>query len=190
MPVNLPQTPAIQNDSGSPRLVLRADIGFQRLEETGRRGWVAHDPLANQFYSLSDHERDLLARCDGNHDVAEILADFTARHPDLHLTADQLVAFLASAVQKGLLVRRGVSTPSTSPMVFINSDPVTVISRTDAAIWAADPGVPRRAGGVGRDRRDDSSGRDRPGDSRRDPLVHSAGSGDAVDHAGGHKSDA
>jgi len=90
----------------TPRLVLRPDLVFQRWQGGNGPDWVVGDALGGQYLALTDDEYQLLQLCRYPLDPGELPERFRAARPGLTVSSADLTACLATAVERGLLLRQ------------------------------------------------------------------------------------
>ena len=90
----------------SPRLVLRPDLVFQRWQAGNGPDWVVGDALGGQHFALTDDEYRLLQLCREPIAPDDLRQRFLEARPGVTVSAQELTACLATAVERGLLVRQ------------------------------------------------------------------------------------
>ncbi|MFM7163563.1 MAG: hypothetical protein ACKO3P_24695 [Planctomycetaceae bacterium] len=90
----------------SPRLVLRPDLVFQRWQAGNGPDWVVGDALGGEHFALTDDEYRLLQLCRDPVTPDDLRQRFREARPGVTVSPQELAACLATAVERGLLVRR------------------------------------------------------------------------------------
>ncbi|QDV43359.1 Peptidase family M50 [Stieleria neptunia] len=92
---------------------LRVDLHFRWVDGVGAAEgyWVVSDPLAGEWFCLTEIEKRLLDLADGGHSIRQLCQIAAATIKPLESSVDALVSFYAQARRKGLLVTVGSGGP-------------------------------------------------------------------------------
>ncbi len=97
-------TRLLEKPSAPLRVRLRADLVIVPIRSGRGRFWHVKDPVSLRFFQLDEREFGVLQLLDGVATIDQILHRFSKRFAPLHLSAQQLLAFVDEARRNGLLI--------------------------------------------------------------------------------------
>ena len=108
-----------------PAWSLRADLVRQQIRMGGEAYWILQDPLSRQMHYLDSREYSLLELLDGRRTLTELTRECRQRFAPDYLSGEAVVAFLADAKRRGLVVGGASSelTRAQSTTRWTNSSP-------------------------------------------------------------------
>ena len=95
------------------RLCMRADLGVSPQIQDGRKRWVLKDPIALQYFRISEQQYAVLQLLDGAHSLSEIRESLRQQFPRLAMTYSRLNALIIQLHRSGLAYSQSIGQDGT-----------------------------------------------------------------------------